>query len=366
MMTNDQIHSNLAIAPGEYLAEVIEELGMTKNELAQRMNRPAPKLSAIFSGAKAITPDTALQLEKVVGVPAHIWTGLESEYRLTKARNQEKLEQERLREESRLITKYCYSHLAKSGLVRKKTKPIEKVLELHRFFGVTSLGNISTLKRYQPAFRQGTGKRSPEATAAWLRMGELQGQKTTTPPFRKEKLNQALPHIRHITRSTPDVFVPQLSKVLIEAGVVLVLCRHFPRTYLHGATFWLGPEKAVLMLTLRGSWADIFWFSLFHELGHLYLHGKNLVILEEENEASPPDKREREADKFAAENLIPAKEYQAFLHAASFYAPDILNFAEHVGIDPGIVVGRLQHDGHIQNSWHNSLRTRYQWGNQDN
>jgi HTH-type transcriptional regulator/antitoxin HigA len=82
MMTernNQDIYSDLAIPPGEYLEEVIAELGMSKDELSKRLNRPAPKLSAIFKGQKAITPDTALQLEKVVGVPAHIWNGLEAD-----------------------------------------------------------------------------------------------------------------------------------------------------------------------------------------------------------------------------------------------------------------------------------------------
>ena len=104
MMIKEHTHSDSAVPPGEYLEEVIAELGMTKNELAQRMSRPAPKLSAIFTGDKAITPDTALQLEKVIGVPAHIWTGLEAEYRLTLARNQEVLEVQKLRDESNLVT----------------------------------------------------------------------------------------------------------------------------------------------------------------------------------------------------------------------------------------------------------------------
>ncbi|RMD89790.1 MAG: addiction module antidote protein, HigA family, partial [Calditrichaeota bacterium] len=145
MMIREGIHSDLAIPPGEYLEEIIAEMGMTKDELARRMNRPAPKLSAIFKGQKAITPDTALQLEKVVGVPAHIWTGLEAEYRLTLARNQEVRETQKLRDETHLIRKFCYSELAKLGFVARKTKPVEKVLELQRFFGVTSLKNISTL-----------------------------------------------------------------------------------------------------------------------------------------------------------------------------------------------------------------------------
>ena len=81
MATDDQIVSNLPIPPREYLEEVIENLGMSKGELATRMGRPQAKLSAIFSGKKAITADTALQIERATGVPAHIWTGLEAEYR---------------------------------------------------------------------------------------------------------------------------------------------------------------------------------------------------------------------------------------------------------------------------------------------
>lgn len=127
MMIREKPHSDLAIPPGEYLEEVITELGMTKDELAKRMNRPAPKLSAIFTGDRAITPDTALQLEKVVGVPAHIWTGLEAEYRLTLARQQEAEELQRLREESNLVTKFCCAALVKLGYVAKRTKPTEKV-----------------------------------------------------------------------------------------------------------------------------------------------------------------------------------------------------------------------------------------------
>jgi HTH-type transcriptional regulator/antitoxin HigA len=360
MMIRENYHSDLAIPPGEYLGEVLSELGMTKNELARRMNRPAPKLSAIFNGEKAITPDTALQLEKVIRVPAHIWVGLESEYRLTLARNQEAAELQRLKEESILITKYCYSELVKLGKVHKKTKPIDKVQELHRFFGVTSLYNIASLKRYQAIFRQGKGKISPEATATWLRIGELEGQKTITAPFNKDDLSDALPSIRKMTLMTPGTFLPKLRKLLLNAGVVLVLLPHLPKTYLHGATFRMG-SKAVLMLTIRGSWADIFWFSLFHEIGHLLLHDKDKVFLEDDSYKDDFLKYEKEADIFAANTLIPQNAYWDFVNAGSFYSNDIELFSHSLEIDPGIVVGRLQHDSYIKNSWHNKLRSRYEW-----
>jgi len=86
METKTDIYSDLAIPPGEYLEEIIGESGLTKAEVAHRLNCPASKLSAVFKGKKAITPDMASQLEKIFGVPTHIWLGLESEYRMTLTR----------------------------------------------------------------------------------------------------------------------------------------------------------------------------------------------------------------------------------------------------------------------------------------
>jgi HTH-type transcriptional regulator / antitoxin HigA len=86
MMTKQNPTSDLAIAPGEYLVEVLENLHMTQADLARRMGRPIQAINEIIKGSKAITPDTALQLEKVTDVPAHLWMNLEEEYRLTLAR----------------------------------------------------------------------------------------------------------------------------------------------------------------------------------------------------------------------------------------------------------------------------------------
>ena len=117
------------------------------------------------------------------------------------------------------------------------------------------------------------------------------------------------------------------------------------------------------MLTIRSSWADIFWFSLFHEIGHLLLHSKQTVFLEGDIRENDLNKPERQADRFAADVLIPPNEYKSFLKAKVFYPEDIEIFAQRLGIHPGIVVGRLQHDGRFKSSWHNRLRSRYEWKN---
>ena len=367
MPTETSIHSDLAVPPGEYLEEVIAELDMSKDELARRMRRPPAKLSAVFKGEKAITPDTALQLEKVVGVPAHIWLGLESEYRLTLARRQSEAELERLKEESKLTTAYCYGRLAKLGLVMPTTKPLVRVAELQRFFGVASLAAIPEVRRYQAAFRQGaTGRRrrSPEALAAWLRLGELEARRQDCDAFDRTRLEESLPALRALTMQPPEVFEPALSSLLARAGVALAICPHFPGTRVHGATFWPGRSKAALMITIRGAWADVFWFSLFHELGHLLLHGRRDVILEDDDADPAARQREDEADDFAGDVLIPPGDYRRFLGAGGYSKAAIEAFAGEIGTDSGVVVGRLQHDRRLEHERCNALRTRFTWASE--
>lgn len=361
MVIEREIHSDLAVPPGEYLEEVIAELGMTKDELVRRMGRPATKLSPIFKGAKAITPDTAMQLEKVVGVPANIWLGLEAEYRLALSR---KAESDQLVEERKLLTPFCYSRLAELGLVRKLSNRSERVRELQRFFGVATLASVGEVRQYQAAFRVGKAHAraaNPHAVASWLRMGEVRAREVACRPFDRHRLEASLGELRGMTLQTPDEFDAPLAKSLADCGVALVIAPHFPGTKAHGATFWLTPDKAVLMLTIRGRWADIFWFSLFHELGHILLHGQRDVFIEDGSASPGQEGQEEEADAFAADLLVPPPAYSAFVDRADFYPDAVVTFAREVGVDAGIVVGRLQHDGHLPPEWGNKLRTRYVW-----
>ncbi|MCH7854060.1 MAG: ImmA/IrrE family metallo-endopeptidase [Proteobacteria bacterium] len=300
----------------------------------------------------------ALQLEQVLGVLAHIWTGLAAEYQLTKARGQAA---EQIEQETDLAVQFPYPEIAKLGWVKPTRKRTEKVLELRRFFGVASLHNLQGVHAYAPAFRQsGRSEVSHEALVAWLRGGALEADKIETKQFDGVKARAALQSLRHMTREEPEIFLPQLEQQLADAGIAFVLLPHLPKTCTHGATFWLTPGKAVLMMTIRGSWADIFWFSLFHELGHILLHGKRHTFLE--NGIDDPDwkKQEEEADEFAQKTLIPPAFWRSFVKAGHFGATSIESFADEMDIAPGIIVGRLQHDGLIPHN-HHMHRVRYKW-----
>ena len=86
MVTRTEAYPDIAIPPGEYLAEEIETRGMSQRELARRMGRPVNAINEIINGKKAITAETALQLEATMPeVPARFWLNLEIDYQLTRA-----------------------------------------------------------------------------------------------------------------------------------------------------------------------------------------------------------------------------------------------------------------------------------------
>jgi HTH-type transcriptional regulator/antitoxin HigA len=358
METSNQHYSDLAIPPGEYLLEASAELGLNQVDLARRMGRPVQAISEIVKGVKAITPDTALQLEEVLGVPAHIWTGLEADYQLIRARQQA---EQKIEVEAANVGSFPYAEMAKLGWVSTTRKAVEKVRELRRFFGVASLSNLPDVRSYAPAFRKSRHKNlSPEALAAWLRAGALQAEQVSTQPFDKKALKALLPELRQLTVASPENFQSKLCKRLADVGVALVVLPHLPRTYTNGATFWVHSDKAVLMMTIRGSWADIFWFSLFHEIAHILLHDKRRIFLEDGSVDAETREQEQEADYFAGSTLIPENAYLAFIQTGKFTTRSIQNFAQAIGIAAGIVTGRLQHDGHIEHRCH-VLREQYKW-----
>lgn len=359
MMTDSALHSDLAVPPGEFLLEVADGLGITQADLARRMGRPVQAINEIVKGEKMITPETAIQLEQVLDVPAHIWTGLEAEYQLVKARQHDTAS---LEQEVGMLDRFPYRHMAAFAWVAQTRDMSRRVQELRRFFGVASLHRLDGVNAYRPAFRQAVkSQSSPEALAAWLRAGELAARRTDTQPYDGKKLEARLADLRSFSHLPPEEFLPQLQQALAQCGVSFVLHPHLPKTYVNGATFWLASDKAVLMLSNRGSWADVFWFSLFHEIGHILLHDRRHTFLEDTADDPQWKKQEREADEFARDTLIPSGQYESFVKRRKFSGEAIQDFAKRLNIASGIVVGRLHHDKALAPYQHHGLRVRYQW-----
>jgi len=360
MMTNTY-QSDLAIHPGEFLEETLEELGMSQAELAHRLGRPAQAINEIIKGKKSITPATALELEDVLGIPSHIWIGLESEYQIVLAR-QEELKQ--MKKESALVKNFPYADLVKLGVVKATKRAVEKVDELKRFFSVAKLAQIQEVKAYQPAFRVSNhGKISHESIAAWMQAARIKAKDIKTDKFDKKRLKECLPQIKSLINLDINEALKEIQKILNSCGIALVLLPHFKNTKVHGATFWIDSDKAVIAMTIRGGFSDIFWFSFFHEIGHILLHPKREVFLEDGCDDPNLQKQEDEANRFASETLIDEKEYKKFISKNDFSKKSVVNFAKKLDIKPSIVIGRLMHDQIIHYSDSNllALRDKYRW-----
>ncbi len=352
MMTDPQVWPDEAISPGETLAETLEAVGMSQVELARRANRPPQVISEIVQGKKGITAETAIELEHVLGVPAHMWLNLEGQYRMVRARL---AEAKRLQDEVPLASEFPYSEMMKLGWVPKLTDKRERADALLRFFSVATLKKVEHVATWRRAKLRSV---SDHALAAWLRRGEIEARAIPTGPFEETKAKELVLGLRDTTRQRPEQFHPKLVEALAAVGIALVCVPHLPRTGAHGATRWAG-GRAIVQLSVRYRWADIFWFTLFHELGHVLRHGRRELFVDFSGQADN-DAQEEEANRFAAAHLIPEQEYRRFVAGRRLLgAADVQSFADQIGVQAGVVVGRLQHDGRIARNVLNHLREKY-------
>jgi HTH-type transcriptional regulator / antitoxin HigA len=358
---------NYAVPPGETLKETIESLGMSQAELAQRTGRPKKTINEIIKGKAAIMPDTAIQLERVLGVPASFWNNLERNYQETLARLRE---EEQLQSQLKLLNSFPVTSLVKKGWLPKRRSEVEKLKALLNFFGVAGISEWQDLwERSQPVFRKSMAFESNRAAvAAWLRKGELDAIQRECKPYRERAFRAALTALRGLTEETPEVFEAEMKRLSAKAGVAVVLVPELPGTHLYGATRWVSANRALIQLSLRGKSDDHLWFTFFHEAGHILLHGKKEVFIEAKDEGCRDiggGEKEQEANRFAQDLLIPPDKYKAFIEAMRFSEADIRGFAKEIGIAPGIVVGRLQHDEVIPFSAGNTLKTRFKFREED-
>ncbi len=343
MSTTTLFQPDYAIHPGETLVETIEELGMSQAELAQRMGRPLQMISEIVQGKKAITAETALQLERATGVPGNFWNSAQRNYEAAAARLAEDRD---LAPDSAWLDRFPMGTLIKLGRIPKCESPAEQMRALLNFFGVAGIKEWESIWTAPTvAFRKSTAfEANPMAVAAWLRLGERLAQQVRTEPYDQDRFVQALYEIRNLTRAEPHVFAPQATELCRSSGIALVFVPELPATRVHAAARWLAPQKALLQLSLRGKTDDLLWFAFFHEAAHILKHGKRDVFIEAPDGAADQETRrkEEEADTFASDFLIPRNAFNELRQQGRFTTQMVHSFADKLGIAPGIVVGRLQ------------------------
>jgi addiction module HigA family antidote len=346
----------LAVAPGASLQEAIDNLGITQAELALRTGLSRKTVNQIIRGQEPITCDTAERLERVTGVPASLWNNMEAIYRgrLTRLK-----ESERLAGDASWLKGFPMRELVERGAIEEQPDAVGWVRAALTFFGVNSAEEWRALwASPQAAFRKSPAfEHNPKAVATWLRLGEREARARACPPYDKEKFRQALQQVRALTIEHPSVYVPRIKDVCSAAGVAIVFVREIQGAPVSGAAYWLSPEKAIIQMTLRGKCDDRFWFTFFHEAGHILKHGKKEKFIDDDSQDNP---REAEANRFAEDFLIPPE--QAKVLTGLKTRQQIVNFAQAIGIAPGIVLGRLQNMKLLaHNTKDNDLKKRLKW-----
>ncbi len=355
-----------AVIPGRSLGETLGKWGMTQGELAKRTGLARKTINGIVNGTEPITPDTAIALERVFRVPARFWINLQKNYEEARAR---------LRDQERLIHYRNWiknEHIPLKELIARQAVPLmedmrDQLRVVLTFFGVNSPDEYSKIWEKTQAVYNFRKSKTCNAhfgcLAAWLRLGEIAASDLPCEPFRKETFSNVLISIRKKVPGSISECQKWLVNTLAASGVALVYIPGITGAPIYGATRWLSSSKAIVQMSLRGKDDGNFWFTLFHELGHIHLHGEKDIFLEVDK--GEPSEKEQEADEFARNRLIPLRQYESFLrfHGGGdlprklrFSKDDIVRFAQLVQVSPGVVVGRLQHEGWLPYSHCNELK----------
>jgi addiction module HigA family antidote len=364
--------------PGEHLAEYLESWGMSQAELADRTGLHRKTINAIINGTMSITADTAVLLEPIFGMPANFWVNLDAQYHAYMAR---KSQHAHIEAQHAQMSRFPIKDMQKRDLLPRTTDPIALGVALMQFFALGDFDQWAVVWQRSPlvvAYRQQRAEtKTPELVSVWLREGQRLVEHREYIPFDAAKLREALPQMRQLTTQPNDQFWPVLEGICTDAGVYLVRVRPYTNLGVYAATYRFRGRTVLQMSGLRRS-VDQFWFSFFHEVGHLLLHGVKELFLDQaptdgtEHAAVPEtadatehaDTQEAEANAFAARTLIPDGAMRQFIREAksTYTSPAIERFAAQQGIHPGIVVGRLQHEQVLPYAATlNSLKDSYSW-----
>lgn len=358
----NEYRPDIVFPPGETIGEMLDDRGWSKNDFAGRLQKTSKFVSDLLAGRAPISPDTAFDLERIFDVDATFWVNLEQNYRIYLQRQKNAVEMELLGD---WVAQFPIRQMVGMQWIGKFGTVANQAEELLKFFGVSSLEawkGIWEKDRLAVALRSSRHFTThPASLAAWIRRGEQAAERVTCAPYSERNFRKILHELRALTQDVnPDVFIVRMQNLCFEVGVLVVFVPEIPGTRASGAAWWHTPEKAVIQLSLRHKTHDHLWFSFFHEAKHILDHPKKMVFVSGDEIEGDTQRRELEAqaDHFAAEMLIPQRSLTSFLKEGRPSKTAILAFAEKIGIAPGIVVGRLQHDKVIPFNHHNALKHR--------
>lgn len=353
----------MAFHPGYYIAETIEDMGVKQDEFAQRMGTTSKTLSKLVNGEINISLDLAEKLASMLGTSVELWLNLQTAYEREKAKIDSRKE---IDDQVPVARQIDYKYFVDNAGLPQTRSWSEKITELCSYLKIFNL-NLLKEQDFLVNYRTGvadTNEKNAINARAWLQTSINHARLDYVGPFDEKKLKSYFEEMREMTMQAPEVFVPRLSQILAECGVVFVYLPYLMNSGINGAVKWLDTEHVMLAMNDRKKDADVFWFSFFHEIKHVIQKKRRTVFLSYNKEQMKErnEQMEDEADAFSMKTLITNKDFDRFINedGSEITKQAIIAFAAQIKVHPGIVVGRLQHEKIIQPARFNDLKIRYE------
>lgn len=350
----------VAFHPGYYIADIIEDMGMNQAEFATRMGTTTKTLSYLINGQANISNDLAKKLSVMMGTGVDVWLNLQNTY------DQKLIEIQQAKdfdEQEQIVKLIDYKYFVDVVGLPVSKNIREKVANLCKYFKISDL-RIMLEPDFLVNYRTGISNISEKNvlnSRAWIQTAINFSQGIETAPYNAERLKSYLPELRSMTVEKPEKFLPRMREIFSQCGVAFVLLPHLKNSGVNGAVKWINDERVVLAMNNRGLDADKFWFSLFHEIKHVFQRKiKTVFISYNEKEMIDANNRlEEDADNFATNFLISSAAMRRFTPTKYTSDDEIVTFAKSIGIHPGIVAGRLQHEKIIPPNRCSKLKEKY-------
>lgn len=354
MKTEFPFSPNWISHPGSTIKDVLVDKKVSNVELAQKMNLDIKAIELLLSGKLSIDDNIAHKLESTIGSTKAFWLSREEQY---------KKSLENLDEINSWIKQIPLKDMLKFGWIEKNDKIYKACLN---FFAVNNFKEFKTkydILLDEVSFRKSNAFVSENLSLiSWIRRAEILAEKYVCKKWDKELFLDTLENkIKPLTRKkSPKQFLPELISHCKDCGVAVVVVPTPQKCTASGVTKFLNKDKALLALSFRYLSDDQFWFTFFHEAGHLILHSNKFLRVELEKKNNSIEEEELEANLFASEMLI-HMDLRKELYLLRSDKRKILDFAMRAGVSPGVVVGQMQYYKIISPNYLNGYKKRYSW-----
>lgn len=351
---------NYAVAPGEYLAEWLDDEHFTQQRLADRLGWSRKRVNEIVGGRAPISAEAAIRLERVTGIPADSWLRFETAYRADLARlhDAEQLQADIGIVDARLA-KYLRALGVTTATARNKAQLVADLLRFHRCGTVAAYRDLVG-EQFRGEFQLASLKETPETVdhgllMAWLRAGELtpEYEAARALAYDEEGLRALLPELRRRVATPDEQMIDDVRATLRTVGVTLQLVDPPAGLPLHGVTRWIDGRHPLIQQTgRRGKDGFIIW-TLFHELGHILGDPRGEIHVEFTSTKKRNSHAEKQANQFAMSTLFGEAGLEPFKGLER--DGDIRRVAREVGISPGLAVFQLHRSRLLDYGWGNDL-----------